>query len=152
MTKPDYQKLKPYQEMYLAPHLTDSDYAVTSHPTDEYNCAAWAFEDTENIWWPGYPEQYYWPERGSKDTINYLLDYLQRHGFQPCKNRQLESGWMKIAIYCNNQGSARHLARQMDDGKWTSKCGDMEDITHELQDLEGGLYGQVAHVLKKKRT
>lgn len=116
MTKPDYQKLKPYQEMYLAPHLTDSDYAVTSHPTDEYNCAAWAFEDTENIWWPGYPEQYYWPERGSKDTINYLLDYLQRHGFQPCKNRQLESGWMKIAIYCNNQGSARHLARQMDDG------------------------------------
>jgi hypothetical protein len=46
-----------------------------------------------------------------------------------------------------------HAARQLDNGKWTSKLGQLEDIEHEsLEALSGAVYGSVVQVLKKPTT
>jgi len=44
-----------------------------------------------------------------------------------------------------------HAARQLDDGTWTSKLGSLEDITHELQALEGADYGHVVLFMKREK-
>lgn len=36
------------------------------------------------------------------------------------------------------------MARQLTTGQWTSKCGDLEDIRHTLEGLEGEFYGQAS--------
>ena len=36
-----------------------------------------------------------------------------------------------------------HAARQLSDGRWTSKLGELVDIEHpDLADVAGGIYGQ----------
>jgi len=43
-----------------------------------------------------------------------------------------------------------HAARQLPDGKWTSKLGQLEDITHGTTDvIEGGDYGEVVQFMKR---
>jgi hypothetical protein len=49
------------------------------------------------------------------------------------------------------QGSPTHAARQLDNGRWTSKLGELEDIEHSLRDLEGAAYGTVVQVMKRPR-
>jgi hypothetical protein len=44
-----------------------------------------------------------------------------------------------------------HPARQTEGGAWTSKLGEANDIRHAaLHDLEGGIYGTVAHFFSKR--
>ena len=42
-------------------------------------------------------------------------------------------------------------AGRLPSGKWTSKLGSLEDIEHELRDLEGRHYGRVQLILKRRR-
>ena len=53
-----------------------------------------------------------------------------------------------MAIYAL-QGKPTHAARQLGDGRWTSKLGKEVDITHTLVGLEGPVYGQVAAYLRR---
>jgi hypothetical protein len=42
------------------------------------------------------------------------------------------------------------IARQLSNGKWTSKLGQDEDIEHEnLEGLVGEIYGSVVCIMKK---
>jgi len=50
------------------PHLKTEQYKVTSLYSDEYNCIAWAANDTESWWWPS--EDGYWPLDANKWTSN----------------------------------------------------------------------------------
>jgi hypothetical protein len=43
----------------------------------------------------------------------------------------------------------KHAARQLPNGRWTSKLGVSEDIEHALHDLTGLIYGSVALVFKR---
>ncbi|MCG8587287.1 MAG: hypothetical protein MI757_21490 [Pirellulales bacterium] len=43
-----------------------------------------------------------------------------------------------------------HAARQLPDGRWTSKLGKAEDIEHDsANDVAGGLYGEVVEFMKR---
>jgi len=42
-----------------------------------------------------------------------------------------------------------HAARQLPEGRWTSKLGELEDIEHALHDLTGTVYGSVVLVMKR---
>ena len=42
-----------------------------------------------------------------------------------------------------------HATRQLPNGKWTSKLGDWEDISHELEGIEGEKYGNIYQILKR---
>ncbi len=46
-------------------------------------------------------------------------------------------------------GVPEHAARQLANGRWTSKLGRAEDIEHQLHDLEGEVYGTVALLMKR---
>lgn len=70
--------------------------------------------------------------------------------FELCTDAAYEDGYEKIAIYA--QGNVpKHVARQLPDGIWTSKLGSDEDIYHNTLDvLEGGDYGDVVQLMKRK--
>jgi len=67
------------------------------------------------------------------------------------KNDQPEPGMEKIAIFAQG-GKPTHMARQLENGRWTSKMGQSEDIEHALRDLEGVLYGEVALFMGRPKS
>jgi len=81
------------------------------------------------------------------------VDYFKRNDFVECapEETEFESGFEKIALY-GVGNSPVHLARQLSGGKWASKCGQWEDIVHDLADVEGPYYGTVVRIFKKANT
>jgi len=135
----------------LFPRLSIGDYEITSPKSSEYNCIAWVVGDTERWWWPDEMYQYYWPETIlRKDTMDAFIAAYETLGFEVCTNGHLENGFEKIAIYVNSSGNPTHAARQLPNGEWTSKLGNIEDIKHSLEGLEGSNYGKVTSFLKRK--
>lgn len=131
----------------IFPGLAQSDYDITSKASDNYNCIAWAANDTTRCWWPG---QYYWPKPAEfSDSIALFVDtFCECLGYEQCEGGDLEIGYQKVAIYAIS-GSVKHMARQLLDGKWTSKLGQLVDISHALPGVEGTDYGRVVQFLRK---
>lgn len=128
------------------PNLRQENCAITSPSSPVYNCAAWAANDP-NSWWQ--PLQVsgsitYWPDGARRDeTIAAYEEAFQTLGYQRCGDGSLEPGAEKIALYADAAGLFVHAARQLNDGRWTSKLGDLVDIEHPtLTDVAGGLYGE----------
>ena len=74
-------------------------------------------------------------------------------GFEECPDGALESGYEKIAIYVSEIGEPTHIARQLGNGSWTSKLGELEDIEHgSPESLEGPepCYGSVASYMRRE--
>lgn len=65
-----------------------------------------------------------------------------------CGSELLEKDVEKIAVYALN-ATVTHAARQLPNGRWTSKLGQGHDISHTLQAIAGGAYGSVAAILKR---
>lgn len=133
----------------LFPSLNNQNYKETSDPTDEYNCIAWAV-GRNDVWVDPTNPQYYWPDSVPRDdSIDNLVLVFQIEGYEVCTDKSLESGIEKIAIYGDGLGYT-HAARQLPNGKWTSKLGGLEDIEHDTLDaLCGSEYGQVERIMKR---
>jgi hypothetical protein len=132
------------------PNLAAAGFTETSECTTEYNCFAWAVGVT-NVRWDPYDRDGYWPIANT-DLSNFTVDdvvlaYGER-GFVPCDTRELEPGFEKVALYGIGK-VATHAARQLADGRWTSKMGDLQDITHALEAIEGPKYGEVQQVIRR---
>jgi hypothetical protein len=129
------------------PHLTKQNHRVTSPATPDYNCIAWSAGDTEHWWQPGV----HWPIATPDDDygIGTLEQAFLSLGFEDCDDGSLESDYEKVALYGTTLFYT-HAARQMSNGRWTSKLGRAEDIEHDTpDDLAGGLYGEVAQFMKR---
>jgi hypothetical protein len=78
-----------------------------------------------------------------------LVRAFQALSYEICADSSLEMGFEKVALY----GDAfwyRHAARQLPNGKWTSKLGHDVDIEHDLpEDLAEGVYGGVVHFMRR---
>ena len=48
-----------------------------------------------------------------------------------------------------DQGVPLHAARHVPSGRWTSKLGELEDIEHALDGLEGTEYCSVVQIMKR---
>ena len=134
------------------PGLTSTGYEKKSPATIAYNCIAWAANFTD-LWWEPIEEKgYYWPYGvPSEYTLDALIEVYKKFGFKLCDNGNYEDGFEKIAIY-GIKDIYTHAARQLDNGKWTSKIGMREDIEHSsLAGLEGEMYGQVKHFMKREK-
>lgn len=132
------------------PDLQEEHHEVTSQATREYNCIAWAAGDVENWWWPDEMGTAYWPANVPREQtiLAFVLAY-GTIGFVPCDRGSLEVGFEKIALYAS-AGEPTHAARQLPNGRWTSKLGEFEDIAHvNIECLHGPCYGQVAIYLKR---
>jgi len=130
--------------------LTKQNHSITSCATPEYNCVAWAAWETDRWWWPDDAGSYYWPSSAPREeTLEAFEVAYSTLGYRKCDNRDLEAGSEKIAIFVDASGTPTHAARQLPNGRWTSKCGSLEDIEHELEGLMGTPYGEVGMVLKR---
>jgi hypothetical protein len=137
------------------PSLSADNSVKTSCPSAKYNCIAWAANDTEHVWWPD--EDGFWPDNAPREvSLEAFIQAYSTIGYVACDDGSLEGGFEKIAIYANAEGPT-HAARQLTDGKWTSKLGCNEnvsiDISHDSLDVLGGNgYGRVVQFLKRQRT
>lgn len=138
----------------IFPGLTHGHYRITSPQTPRYNCIAWAAEDTNSWWWP-VPKKffqlgYHWPEEvPRKETLPAFVAAYESLGYEKCDTSEHEEGFQRVAIFSDEHDKPTHAARQLENGYWTSKCGKLEDIEHELSLLEGERYGTVACIMKK---
>jgi hypothetical protein len=132
------------------PRLTATNHRVTSPATSDYNCIAWAAQDTGRWWQPGV----YWPCSALPTDfgIEILVEAFGSLGYEPCAVADFETGVEKVALY----GSSlfyTHAARQLPNGKWTSKLGRDVDIEHDTpDDVAGGLYGEVIQFLQRTKN
>jgi hypothetical protein len=131
------------------PNLAGSAYSITSPPSTRTNCIAWAVEVVPDWWWPDEDGIGTWPEGVVRaETVEAFLAAFRTRGYEPCATAEREPGWQKIALYALD-GIPTHAARQLPDGRWTSKLGPAEDIEHDLEALVGPLYGTVIQVLRR---
>lgn len=132
------------------PSLASSGYTITSPSTPEYTCIAWAAGDTERWWWPLTGSFAYWPSNVPvQETLAAFIKAFATLGFMPCDGSHMEQGYEKVALYIDQNGKPTHAARQLPNGRWTSKLGKIEDIEHELDGVTGSVYGSVAQILKR---
>ena len=90
-----------------------------------------------------------------EETLASFQAVFEGMGYSECESDALEAGYEKIALYVDAEGVPTHAARQLQNGAWTSKLGDWEDIEHdslmalESAPLMNSLYGTVALVLRR---
>jgi hypothetical protein len=134
------------------PGLRGTPYRVTSPATHDYNCIAWAAGDTARWWWPEVdPDNaaVFWPSGVAlEETLPAFVAAFATLGYAPCPGEEPEPGFEKVALFARD-GVATHAARQLPDGRWTSKLGLGEDIEHDLHAVAGELYGSVVLLLKR---
>jgi hypothetical protein len=135
------------------PHLAAAGYDISSPPTEGYNCFAWAASESDRWWSPDAFAGYYWPDSvPSEPTFDAHVAAFRSVGYEACDTDDLEVGYEKIALYASRDGDPKHAARQLPNGRWTSKMGKSEDIEHvNLACLEGDVYGTVRQMMKRKR-
>ena len=127
------------------------DFTITSPEDDRYNCVSWAAGATGFRLWPIGDNE--WPPAVSeREDVSAFIDAFALLRFEPCDSGDVEDGWERVAIYALD-GIVKHMARQLPNGRWTSKIGDFEDIEHASPgELEGEAYGAVAQFLRRPRA
>jgi hypothetical protein len=131
------------------PNLSRTSYSLESPPTRRYNCIAWAAGDATRWWWPIDHPMYSWPVEPRIESLEGFIQAFSALGYEICDSSAPEVGYEKVAIYATTDPTPTHMARQLADGRWTSKCGVMEDIIHPLEALEGQTYGHVVQLLRR---
>ena len=134
----------------LFPGLRGQPFVRTSPPTPRYNCTAWANGSAARWWDPS--KGYFWPKGIPRDgTIDAYTRLFELCGFKRCTTGEVESTVEKIAIY-GDGFVFKHVARQLENGNWTSKLGRLADIEHrELDWLIGDAYGVVVLYMSRAR-
>lgn len=104
------------------PRLKYEPFQVQSPRTVKYNCIGWAAGDDQNVWWPGGK---YWPGGVRRDdSVAAFIAAFATRGYECCDSDGLEPGFEKVVLYVDEQhGRVTHAARQLPDGRWTSKLG-----------------------------
>jgi len=133
---------------HLFPNLAADGCEVTSPASLDYNCIAWAAGENHRWWWPD--EDAYWPEGVPlrSETVEAFVQAFAAIGYQPCDRATSIPGTEKVALYARG-GRVTHAARQLANGKWSSKLGADVDLEHALDGLEGAQYGKVVQVLAR---
>ena len=129
------------------PRLTGHNHRVTSEAAPDYNCIAWSMNDAERWWEPGV----YWPvETHPGDFgLGVLVEAFRSLGFEESDGGGPEAGYERVALY-GDTFFYTHAARQLPNGKWTSKLGRSEDVEHDTpDDLAGGVYGEVHQYMRR---
>ena len=145
------------EEIWLAQQLIPRTFArlqgeafeVKSPRTTAYNCIGWVLGDDQNWWWPG---GRYWPDGvRSDESIASFVHAFANLGYERCDSAELELDYEKVALYVDDRLSVTHAARQLPDGRWTSKLGPQWDINHSLEGVCGPppAYGRVAQIMRR---
>ena len=135
---------------FAFPGLAGAPYRVTSPSDRHYNCIAWALEIKDKWYWPGEGDNIVWPTTVPfEETVEAFIALFDGFGFAPCADDGLEPGFERIALFADSADFPTHAARQLPNGRWTSKLGKSEDIEHDLRALEGDVYGRVVRLFRR---
>jgi hypothetical protein len=95
----------------------------------------------------------YWPQNVVREeTVDAFLRAYGTLGYVQCADGALEAGIEKVVIYVDAAGTPTHAALQLQDGRWTSKLGDFEDIEHSTPEtLSGPRYGAPSIYMRRRR-
>jgi hypothetical protein len=133
------------------PGLRFTRYDITSPKTRTYNCIAWAAHDDAHWWDPTHPG--HWPDGVPRAlTVEAFVAAYGTVGYEPCADGNTDPDHEKVALFADGLGTPTHAARQLPNGRWTSKLGGLNDIEHELAALEGAAYGRVVRFLRRPRS
>jgi hypothetical protein len=134
------------------PRLKSDGFVIMSPWNINYNCIAYAAEDSSNVWWP--IRGTFWPEQAPNElTESAFVRAFKTIGYERCRSLRLARGYKKVVLYIDSSGSPTHMARQLPNGKWTSKLGESEDIQHNsVEGLGGTIYGEPKLVLRKRTS
>ena len=134
----------------IFPALENEGYEITSAASIRYNCVAWAAGDDDNWWYPDPNGFLYWPSRALREwSTKGLIAVFRTLGYKKCENGDFDKDYEKVVIYVL-LGIPKHAARQMPDGRWTSKLGEGKDIIHTLLGLQGTEYGMPTIFLRRR--
>jgi hypothetical protein len=133
------------------PNLADDGYEIISPIANRYNCIAWASKDSTRKW--DCPDFYWPPGASTGDGIDALISVFAVQGYEICADGSPEEGFEKVVLYSDSSGEWQHAARQLPDGKWTSKMGRGEDIAHTTPNgVADSIYGQPQYFMKRTRS
>lgn len=80
-----------------------------------------------------------------------LIEAFETLRYQRCDNGEVEVGFEKIALY-GSDAEWGHAAKQLPDGRWSSKCGDLDDIAHNsVADVYCSSYGPVFCFMRRSK-
>lgn len=139
------------------PKLADTGYVITSQETPVYNCIAWAAGDTTRWWECGEDGPIDEPGVYSPEGARYgfgleaLISAFEVIGYELCLDGgpEPEEGYDRIALYAE-ASEWRHAARLLKDGRWSSKLGDLEDVSHDSPgDVCGRFNGELACFMRR---
>jgi hypothetical protein len=94
------------------PRLTPDNHYVTSPPTPDYNCIAWAADDDKKWWWPvAHIRGSYWPDGIAKtETLASVVSAFETLGYVVCEDDSLEEAFDVICVVlCLCDSIARFL-------------------------------------------
>jgi hypothetical protein len=141
------------------PDLTQENHTITSAPDTRYNYTAWAAGVTTRKWWPDRRNIGFWPKGVQRvETIGAFVEAYGALGFRLCFDGSLQPGVEKLAIFGrivqpDKPPVPTHAALQLESGQWTSKLGDLEDISHApVEAVNGPVYGKVVCYLERPRV
>jgi Protein of unknown function (DUF2934) len=150
VTSADLEFLHYLVDSGMFPALAVLQCLVTSRAERRYNCIAWAAGETRRWWWPG-SGQTYWPPWAPRQlTLEAFVRAFEGLGYSICDSTSLEPAVEKVILYALGD-VPKHSARQLADGRWTSKLGEERDIIHTLTCLDGPCYGVTAVAMKRPR-
>ena len=137
----------------IFPNLTKDNARITSPEDYRYNCIAWAGGDNHQWWEPSGRRFHYWSHQDLAYTMESYAKAFNVLGYEEeSESSELEEGFEKIALYADINDIPQHAARQLENGVWISKLGQLEDIEHDtLEVLESKDYGKVKLILKRPR-
>jgi hypothetical protein len=140
------------------PLLNDNEWAPPpSPPTHRYNCIAWSVGRTDRKWWPDqWGVEVWFPGQPRHSTIENFIAGYRSVGYAECADGALEDGVERIALYAKSgillNPMPTHVAYQLENGNWTSKLGDFEDIEHfKAEILHGPQYGTIIRYMSRPR-
>jgi hypothetical protein len=127
------------------PKLAYCPHRVTSAKTPQYNCIAYAMNDTARWWWPKRETRCYWPIPQREESIDNFITAFATQGFYPCPSGKFVNGVQKIVLYANGS-KPTHAAKLLLSGEfkgmWSSKLGQNHDIFHcSVRCIESQFYG-----------
>ena len=138
------------------PYINSENHQITSPPTGRYNCIAWAAGFDTDWWWP--TEEYFWPQGVPREvTLSAFLAAFETLGYEECQDSALEERYEKVAFFARSDSKGElvptHAAKQLNNGHWTSKLGNLYDIEHmKLEVVNGPKYGVPVRFMRRVKS
>jgi hypothetical protein len=91
-----------------------------------------------------------WYEPEEDYSLLGVVDFFVQHGFEVCADDEAEIGYEKIALFSQDNQEFTHVAKHLKGNLWTSKLGFSHDVSHTLQAIQSGIYGNIHTFMKRK--